>query len=233
MKLLVASRNPKKLRELQRVLDQETNRSGASATIELLSLADVADYPERPENGRTFHDNALIKATDGARATGLPCLADDSGLAIDELGGMPGVLSARWSGSHGDDDANLELVLKQMADVPEQRRQAEFVSTCVVVFPGSQEPLSVTGRWPGRIVTERIGTGGFGYDPIFVPEEEDAKAREAGDSGSSGGGTSEGGAYVARTAAQLSPEEKDALSHRGRALRQLVPLLVQRLEQGE
>jgi len=189
----VASRNPKKLAELRRVLD------AAGLTMELVSLDDVAPFEESPETGATFEDNALAKARDGFAASGLPCVADDSGLEVEALNGMPGVLSARWAGVHGDDAANTVLLLAQLRDVPDERRGAAFVSACALVS-GSGEVV-VRGEWPGSIAYEPRGDGGFGYDPVFVPDGSD------------------------RTAAQLSPDEKDAVSHRGRALRQLVPAL--------
>ena len=191
--LLVASRNRKKLAELRRVLD------AARVSLTLLSLDDVAAFDEAPETGATFEDNALAKARDAFVATGLPSVADDSGLEVDALNGMPGVLSARWSGVHGDDAANTALLLAQLRDVPDSRRGAAFVSACALVS-GSGETV-VRGVWPGRIAGEPRGDGGFGYDPVFLPE----------------GST--------RTAAQLSPAEKDAASHRGRALAALLPAL--------
>jgi XTP/dITP diphosphohydrolase len=190
---LVASRNAKKLRELRRVLD------AAGVSLTLLSLEDVAPFDEAPETGATFEENALAKARDAFRASGLPSVADDSGLEVDALNGMPGVLSARWSGRHGDDLANTVLLLAQLQDVPEVRRGAAFVSACALVYRAGE--VVVRGVWPGSIVREPRGDGGFGYDPVFLP------------SGSS------------RTAAELSPAEKDAVSHRGRALGLLVPAL--------
>lgn len=198
--MLVASRNAKKLRELHRVLD-----AAGVKGVELVGLDDVLPYPEAPETGATFEENALAKARDGARATGLACVADDSGLEVDALNGMPGVLSARWSGTHGRDEANTALVLAQLGDVPDDRRGAAFVSACALVVPGGEETV-VRGEWRGTIAREPVGDGGFGYDPVFVPE------------GSS------------RSAAQLSPEEKDAASHRGRALTQLIPALAKLAE---
>ncbi|OLO99578.1 non-canonical purine NTP pyrophosphatase, RdgB/HAM1 family [Mycolicibacterium porcinum] len=192
--LLVASRNAKKLAELRRVLD-----AAGITGLELVSLADVAPYDEAPETGATFEDNALAKATDGFRATGLACVADDSGISVDALNGMPGVLSARWSGKHGDDAANTALLLGQLADVPDDRRGAAFVSACALV--SATGSTVVRGEWPGAVAREPRGDGGFGYDPVFVPE----------------------GSTV--TAAELSPAEKDAASHRGRALALLVPAL--------
>lgn len=193
----MASRNAKKLAELRRVLD----RAGI-ATLRLLSLDDVPPFDETPETGATFEDNALAKARDGYAATGLACIADDSGLGVEALNGMPGVLSARWAGRHGDDAANTALLLAQLRDVPEARRGAAFVSACALVWgPRVEDQLVVRGEWPGTIARSARGEGGFGYDPVFVP---------AGDH---------------RTAAQLSPAEKDAASHRGRALALLVPAL--------
>lgn len=192
MKLLVASNNAKKLKELETIL-AEANITG----VELLPLSAVPQYPEPVEDGRTFADNALIKARAGAKETGLVCVADDSGLAVEELNEMPGVLSARWSGKHGDDAANNELLLGQMAHVPAERRACAFVSTCALVTPDGQEHV-VEGRWSGALLTAPRGENGFGYDPLFQPEGE------------------------SRSAAEMTPEEKNAVSHRGRALRQLV-----------
>ncbi|MGP4058214.1 RdgB/HAM1 family non-canonical purine NTP pyrophosphatase [Mycobacterium sp. 4D054] len=195
-RVLVASRNPKKLAELRRVLD------GAGVELTLLSLDDVVAFDEAPETGATFEENALAKARDAFAATGIPAVADDSGLEVDALNGMPGVLSARWSGRHGDDPANTALLLGQLADVPEERRGAAFVSACALVSgPGKNESVVVRGEWRGSIVREPRGDGGFGYDPVFLP------------------------AGSARTAAELSPAEKDAASHRGRALAALLPSL--------
>ncbi|MBV7294884.1 RdgB/HAM1 family non-canonical purine NTP pyrophosphatase [Corynebacterium sp. TAE3-ERU12] len=214
MKLLVASRNAKKLIELEQVLaDADLDQ------IELVSMADVDDYPERPETGATFEDNAIIKAIDGANATGMACLADDSGLSIEALGGMPGVLSARWAGKHGADTANLELVLAQMADIPAGRRSASFMCAIAIATPGQQPDgvATVRGQWPGRIAEHAQGDGGFGYDPIFIPAEEDQ--RRIG-----GAGMTDSAAHR-RTAAELSAEQKNAISHRGRALRQAVSVI--------
>ena len=170
--------------------------------VTLLSLSDVAEFDEAPETGATFEENALAKARDAFAATGLPAVADDSGLAVAALNGMPGVLSARWSGAHGDDRANLELLLGQLRDVPDERRGAAFVSACALVHgPGAADGVVVRGEWTGAIAREPRGENGFGYDPIFVPD----------------GST--------RSAAELSAAEKDAASHRGRALALLVPAL--------
>ncbi|MFD4368071.1 non-canonical purine NTP pyrophosphatase [Rhodococcus sp. NPDC058521] len=200
VRVLVASRNAKKLRELERVL------TGAGVTgVDLVGLDSVPEYPEAPETGTTFEENALAKARDGARATGLACVADDSGIEIDALNSMPGVLSARWSGTHGNDDANTALVLAQLRDVPDDRRGAGFVSVCALVVPGvdgaDATETVVRGEWRGVVAREPAGDGGFGYDPIFVPDGE------------------------TRSAAELTPEEKDSQSHRGRALELLLPAL--------
>jgi XTP/dITP diphosphohydrolase len=192
--LLVASRNPKKLAELRRVLDA----AGISG-LALVSLDDLAPFLQAPETGATFEDNALAKARDAFTATGLASVADDSGLQVDALNGMPGVLSARWSGAHGDDGANTALVLAQLRDVADERRGAAFVSACALVS-GSSEVV-VRGVWPGAIAREPRGDGGFGYDPVFIPDGCD------------------------RSAAEMSPAEKDAASHRGRALALLLPAL--------
>jgi len=195
MKLLVASRNTKKLAELNRILAAE----GVSG-LTVVGLADVPAFPEAPETGATFEENALAKARDAVAATGLPTIADDSGLAVDALNGMPGVLSARWAGGHGDDHANLELVLGQLRDVPDERRGGAFVCAAALVTPDGTETV-VRGEWRGTIIRESRGANGFGYDPIFVPEGHDV------------------------TSAELTAEAKDALSHRGRALRLLLPAI--------
>lgn len=195
----MASRNRKKLAELNRVLEH----AGISG-LRPVSLDEVAPYPEAPETGATFEENALAKARDGYSATGLPCVADDSGLTVAALNDMPGVLSARWSGEHGQDGANTALLLAQLRDVPDDRRGAAFVSACALVWgSGADDEVVVRGEWPGSIAREPRGDSGFGYDPVFVPSGAD------------------------RTAAQLTPAEKDAESHRGRALTLLLPALRQ------
>ena len=193
--LLVASRNPKKLAELRRILD-----AAQIVAIAVVGLADVAPFPEAPETADTFEGNALAKARDGAAATGLACVADDSGLEVDALHGMPGVLSARWSGVHGDDAANTALLLAQLADVPDERRGASFVSASALVVPGGRE-IVARGQWRGQIARAGRGDNGFGYDPVFVPDGQQ------------------------RSSAELTPAEKDACSHRARALEQLLPAL--------
>ena len=194
-RVLVASRNAKKLAELRRVLDA----AGVSG-LELVSLADVPEYPEAPETGATFEENALAKARDGFAATGLPCVADDSGLSVDALNGMPGVLSARWSGSQGADEANYRLLLAQLADVPADRRGAAFVSACALVSASGE--TVVRGEWPGVIAAGPRGTGGFGYDPVFFDPERNMGA------------------------AELEAALKNRISHRGRALAQLRDKLI-------
>ena len=173
----------------------------------MLGLGDVPPFDEEPETGATFEENAAAKAVQAARETGEISLADDSGLAVDALNGMPGVLSARWSGRHGDDPANTALLLGQMADVPDERRGAAFVCALALAVPGDSVRLKY-GEWRGRIIRKPKGSNGFGYDPIFVPAESDA----AGDG---------------RTSSELAPAEKDALSHRGRALAMMLPELTE------
>jgi len=193
-RVLLASRNGKKLDELRRIF------AATKTKVELVGLDDVPAYPETAETGLTFEENALFKARDGARASGLPTVADDSGLAVDVLNGMPGVFSARWSGRHGDDKANLDLVLAQVSDVPDEHLGAEFICAAALAFPDGREYVT-HGRQPGRLVRERRGDQGFGYDPIFVA------------------------AGFERTNAELSPEEKDAISHRGQAMRALAEII--------
>ena len=191
---MLASRNPKKLEELRRILGPLV------PDVQVLGLDDVPSYDEPAETEPTFAGNALIKARAAVVATGLPSLADDSGLCVDALGGMPGVLSARWAGVAKDDTANNRLLLEQLADVPDQRRTAQF--RCAVAFraPGGAEEVA-TGEMRGRVIREQRGTGGFGYDSLFVPNDE------------------------FRTTAELPAERKDALSHRGEALRAIAPVV--------
>lgn len=195
--LLLASNNAKKLAELRRVVE-----AAGITGLAVLGLGDVAPYPEPVEDGATFEDNALLKARAAVAATGLPSLADDSGLAVDALNGMPGVLSARWSGGKGD-EANNDLLLAQLGGVPAERRGAAFVSVCALVDPAGEDAVA-RGEWRGQIVAERRGANGFGYDPLFVPDDELAQGR---------------------TSAELTAAEKDSLSHRGQALAKLVPIL--------
>jgi XTP/dITP diphosphohydrolase len=205
-RVLLATRNDAKLAELRRLVEGRD----LPGSWEVVGLDDVAEFPEAPETGATFEENALAKARDAAAATGLVAVADDSGLAVDALNGMPGVLSARWSGRSQKgsgssaraerDAANLALVLDQMADVPEERRGAAFVCAAAAAHPDGREVV-VVERLPGRLIRLPRGTNGFGYDPAFVPEGE------------------------SRTSAEMAPEEKDAVSHRAQALRALLPRL--------
>ncbi len=197
--LVLASRNAAKLRELARILGAEDH---GGAQIALAGLDEFPGAPDVPETGATFEANALLKARAIARHTGLPAVADDSGLCVDALNGMPGVLSARWAGGHGDDRANLELVLAQVTDVPDARLGAQFVCAAALVVPGAgSREWVVTGRVEGRLVRVPRGSGGFGYDPIFRPDGFD------------------------QTTAEMTAEGKDAISHRGRAFRALTPFI--------
>jgi XTP/dITP diphosphohydrolase len=194
VRVVLATRNVGKIAELQRIL--------APYGVELVGL-DTAFEPG-PETAPDFRGNALAKAREAVAHTGLAAVADDSGLAVDALNGMPGTLSARWAGRHGDDVANLELLLGQVADVPEERRGARFICAAAAVLPDGRE-LVVEESLVGRIIGGPRGTNGFGYDPIFVPDGE------------------------TRTSAELTSAEKDAISHRGKAFRALAPLLVNAL----
>ena len=219
--VVLATRNAAKLRELARILAAEDH----GTQIRLAGLDEFPGAPDVPETGATFEENALLKARAIADYAGLPAVADDSGLCVDALSGMPGVLSARWAGGHGDDRANLELVLAQVADVPDARLGAQFVCAAALVVPGAllargergdypspRSPLArpgppaagewvVTGRVEGRLIREPRGSGGFGYDPIFLPDGFD------------------------QTTAEMTAEAKDAISHRGRAFRALAPFI--------
>ncbi len=189
-RLVLATRNHGKIVELERIL------AAAGLDVELVGVDAFPDLADVPETGATFAENALIKAHAVASATALPAVADDSGICVDALNGMPGVLSARWAGRHGDDVANLELVLAQLAEVPDERRTAHFACAAALALPDGREEV-VEGRLDGHVIRGPRGTNGFGYDPVFVPDGE------------------------SRTTAELSPDEKDAISHRGRAFRAL------------
>jgi XTP/dITP diphosphohydrolase len=189
--VVLATRNEGKLRELARIL---------GTTVTLTGLDAFPGAPDVPETGATFEANALLKARAIAACTKLPAVADDSGLCVDALNGMPGVLSARWAGQHGDDKANLDLVLAQVADVPDGRLGARFVCAAALVVPSGREWV-VTGQVEGRLIRVPRGSGGFGYDPIFLPDGFD------------------------QTTAEMTPEAKDAISHRGRAFRALAPFI--------
>jgi XTP/dITP diphosphohydrolase len=199
-RVFLASRNARKLAEMQRIL-----REHAPGVV-VVGLDDVPAYDEPVEDQPTFEGNALLKARGGLAATGLPTLADDSGLCVDALNGMPGVLSARWAGRPGSDrdeadHRNNELLLAQLADVPDERRAAHF--TCAVAFcqPDGAE-IVVHGEMHGRVIRELRGSGGFGYDVLFVADEH---------------------ADAGTTSAELTADEKDRISHRGRALREIAP----------
>src|ERR671926_416119 len=168
---VLGTRNAGKLAELQRLL------TDAVPGVEVLGLRDVEEYPEAPETGATFADNALLKAREAVRHTGLPAVADDSGIAVDALNGMPGILSARWSGRHGDDDANTPLLLGQLADVPDERRGAAFVCAAALVTPDGVERV-LERDWRGAVVRQKRGSNGFGYDPVFVPAGLEQTAAE-------------------------------------------------------
>ncbi|HET6626662.1 MAG TPA: RdgB/HAM1 family non-canonical purine NTP pyrophosphatase [Nocardioidaceae bacterium] len=197
-RVFLASRNAKKLVEMRRILEPFV------PGIEVLGLDDVDEYDEPAETEPTFEGNALIKAHAGVLGTGLPSLADDSGLCVDALNGMPGVLSARWSGTAKDDRANNELLLAQLTDVPDERRGAAFRCAVAFAYPvgaGGVTERVVHGDMPGRVIREMRGSGGFGYDVLFVADGHDV------------------------TSAELPADEKDAISHRGKALREIAPVV--------
>ncbi len=199
--IVLATRNRHKLHELQRILE------ASGLEVELLGADAYPDLPDIPETEPSFSGNAQLKAREIARATGLPAVADDSGLCVDALNGMPGIFSARWSGRHGDDAANLALLLGQLSDVPDDRRGAAFHCAAAIALPDGTERV-VEGTMEGVIIREPRGTNGFGYDPIFVP------------------------AGYQVTSAEMSADEKDAISHRARALRALAPVMSELLRQG-
>ncbi len=193
-RLIVATRNPDKLIELRRILD------AGQVPVDVSDLDEFPDMPEVAETGLTFTENALLKARAVAAYTGLPAVADDSGLCVNALNGMPGVLSARWAGRHGADDANLELVLAQLADIPAGHRGAQFACAAALVLPSGAEHVA-EGLLEGSLTTAPRGSNGFGYDPIFVPDGYEI------------------------TTAEMDPADKDKISHRGRALRHLAPII--------
>ncbi|WP_418059879.1 RdgB/HAM1 family non-canonical purine NTP pyrophosphatase [Pimelobacter simplex] len=195
MKVLVASRNAKKLEEMRRILAEHMT------TVEVVGLDDVTPYDEPVEDQPTFEGNALVKARAGVAATGLPTLADDSGICVDALNGMPGVLSARWSGPPKSDERNNTLLLAQLADVSDERRTGHFACAVALAHPDGRE-LVVEGRMDGTVIREVRGAGGFGYDVLFVADDRPGV-----------------------TTAELTREDKDAISHRGKALREIAPLV--------
>ena len=198
-RVVLATNNAKKLDELRRIV------AAAAPNVQVLALADVAPYPEPAETEQTFEGNALLKARACVAATGLPAVADDSGLAVDRLNGMPGVRSARWSGAAATDATNNALLLRQLFDLegPEQRR-SQFVCAMALVLPDGTEHVRL-GLLPGHLRTTPAGENGFGYDPLFVADGQ------------------------LRTTAELDAAGKDAISHRGQAIRALVPVLVEEL----
>jgi len=193
-KLVIASRNNHKIQEMRRILEQ------AGLDIELVGTAEFPDLPDVEETGSTFAANAMLKARVVSEFTGLPAVGDDSGLCVDALNGMPGILSARWSGTHGNDQANLELLLAQISQVPSDRRGASFICAAAYVHPDGTE-FVVEGQMSGTLIDAPVGTNGFGYDPIFVPQGHQI------------------------TSAQMSAELKDSISHRGKALTALADQL--------
>ena len=193
-KLVIASRNDHKIQEMRRILEQ------VGLDIELVGTAEFPDLPDVEETGSTFATNAMLKARAVSEFTGLPAVGDDSGLCVDALNGMPGILSARWSGTHGNDQANLELLLAQISQVPSDRRGASFICAAAYVHPDGTE-FVVEGQMSGTLIEAPVGINGFGYDPIFVPQGHQI------------------------TSAQMSAELKDSISHRGKALTALADQL--------
>ena len=213
MKIVVATHNEGKLVEIRNILNEQL--SAAAQGIELVSAGSL-DLADPAETGVTFEENALHKARFVAGATGLPAIADDSGLIVDVMGNAPGILSARWSGTHGDDEANNRLLLAQIEDIPDDDRTARFRCAAALVVPvesdgdglGEFHETVALGEMPGTILRHPHGMNGFGYDPIFMPDEQPQSAQDSGE---------------LLTSAQMTPEQKNAISHRGKALRALVP----------
>ncbi|MFI6417690.1 RdgB/HAM1 family non-canonical purine NTP pyrophosphatase [Streptomyces sp. NPDC050842] len=193
-RLILATRNAGKITELHAIL------ADAGLDLELVGADAYPDVPDVKETGVTFAENALLKAHALAQATGLPAVADDSGLCVDVLNGAPGIFSARWSGTHGNDRANLDLLLAQLSDIAEEHRGAHFACAAALALPDGTERV-VEGQMRGTLRHAPVGTNGFGYDPILQPEGHEV------------------------TCAQLSPAEKNAISHRGKAFRALVPVV--------
>jgi XTP/dITP diphosphohydrolase len=193
-RLVLATANQHKLAELTRIL------AAGNVAVDLVGLADFPGSPDVAETEPTFAENALLKARAIAEFAHLPAVADDSGICVDALNGMPGVLSARWSGRHGDDAGNLALLLAQLTDVPDDRRGAHFVCAAALVLPSGREHVS-EGAVHGRLIRQARGANGFGYDPVFVPDRAEL------------------------TTAEMTPAAKDKISHRGKALRALAPVI--------
>ena len=199
VKLVLATRNSGKVIEFRRILEEL-----APGAVELISIDQFPDLIDVEETGATFEENSLLKARYTCQATGLPAIADDSGLCIDALDGGPGILSARWAGKHGDDQANLQKVLDQLKGVPDDKRGAHFLCVTSLVLPDGRERVA-EGRFKGSILRAAIGTNGFGYDPIFQPEG------------------------LTISSAQMSAKDKDLVSHRGKSLRSIAPQVIQLL----
>jgi XTP/dITP diphosphohydrolase len=195
-KLLLATRNKGKIEEFRRILEDI-----AAGQIELVGLDQFPNLHDVDETGSTFEENALLKAREMCEASGIPAIADDSGLCVDYLNGDPGIFSARWAGSHGDDRANTAKVLASLADVPDEKRGAHFICVAALALPDGRTHVE-EGKLEGRILREPIGDQGFGYDPIFRPDG------------------------YAISSAQMSAEEKDAISHRGKSLRAIAPHVI-------
>ena len=195
-KLVLATRNQGKITEFRRILD-----ALAPGAIELIGVDQFPDLVDVEETGSTFEENSLLKARYTSHATGLPAIADDSGLCVDALNGDPGIFSARWAGEHGNDRANLEKVLDQLKDIPDDKRTAHFMCVASLVLPDGRHQVA-EGRFDGHILHAPVGDNGFGYDPIFQP------------------------VGLSISSAQLSAEEKDVLSHRGKSLRSLAPHVI-------
>jgi XTP/dITP diphosphohydrolase len=198
-RLVLATHNAGKLRELRALLRGKV--PGLDVDTQVIDAA-TAGAPDVVESGTTFEENALLKARAVAEATGIPAVADDSGLAVDVLGGAPGIFSARWSGRHGDDSANLHLLLSQLADIPADRRSARFVCAAALAVPGGDDVVK-RGELDGVLLGEPRGEAGFGYDPVLQPQGLD------------------------RSCAELAPEEKNAISHRAKAFAELLPSIVE------
>ncbi|MDF9813438.1 RdgB/HAM1 family non-canonical purine NTP pyrophosphatase [Streptomyces sp. SPB162] len=197
-RLVLATRNAHKVTELRAIL------ADTGLAVDLVGADAYPEIPDVKETGVTFAENALLKAHALAQATGLPAVADDSGLCVDVLGGAPGIFSARWAGTHGDDAANLALLLAQLSDIADPHRAAHFACAAALALPDGTERV-VEGRLPGTLRHTPAGTGGFGYDPILQPDGD------------------------TRTCAELTPSEKNAISHRGVAFRELAPLVAELL----
>ena len=234
MKLIVATHNEGKLVEIRRILEEDLGE--AAADIELVSAGSM-HLPDPVETGVTFQENALLKARDVASRTGLPAIADDSGLIVDVMGNAPGILSARWAGAHGHDKANNALLLAQIEDIPDGKRTARFRCAAALAVPDTESGADPTGsaaqgapviarypiksetvevgEMPGRIIRKERGEHGFGYDPLFVPDDQPA------------GRTSTELDHEGEplTSAEMTPAEKNAISHRGKALKALVPAI--------